>query len=73
MKYYYIKDSKKIDNNVPICFTSSDMESLEEIKKKVPKMNNNNNNIICKYLSLDDETKIDIFLLNNKDTILIKP
>ena len=63
---------KEKDNNVPICFTNSDIESLEEIKKQIQKMNNNNN-ITCQSLSLDDnETKLDIFLLDNRDTILIK-
>ena len=61
---------KEINNNVPICFTNSDMESLEEIKKQIQKMDNN---IRCQSLSLDDnETKLDIFLLDNRDTILIK-
>lgn len=61
---------KEIDNKVSICFTNADMESLEEIKKQIPVMDNN---IICKSLSLDDQTKLDILLLDNKDTIIIKP
>ena len=63
---------KEIDNSVPICFNNSDMESLEEIKKQIQEMYDNNN-ITCQSLSLDDnESKLNIFWLNNKDTILIK-
>jgi DNA-binding response OmpR family regulator len=50
---------QEIDNNVPICLTKSDMESLEEIKKQIQKMDNN---IRCQSLSLDDnESKLDFF------------
>ena len=63
------KKFKEIDNKVSICFTSADMDSLQEIKRQASQINNN---IICKTLSLNDQTKIDILLLNDKDTILIK-
>ena len=63
---------KEIDNSVSICFNNSDMESLEEIKKQIQEVYDNNN-ITCQSLSLDDnESKLNIFWLNNKDTILIK-
>ena len=62
---------KDIDNKVSICFTNADLESLDEIKKQIPDMDNNK--IISESLSLDDQTKLDILLLENNDTILIKP
>lgn len=61
---------KEIDSKVSICFTNADMDSLQEIKRQSPEMNNN---IIPKSLSLDDQTRLDILLLDNKDTIIIKP
>jgi two-component SAPR family response regulator len=64
---------KEIDSKVPICFTNADMDSILEIKGQILDMNNNNNNTIFKSLSLDDQTKLDILLLKNNDTILIKP
>ena len=68
------KKFKEIDNKVSICFTNADMESVQEIKQQVLQSNNNNNNnIMCKSLSLnDDQTKLDILLLNDKDIILIR-
>lgn len=44
--------------------------TLQEIKRQSPEMDNN---IIPKSLSLDDQTRLDILLLDNKDTIIIKP
>ena len=61
---------KEIDSKVSICFTNADMESLQEIKREIPDMNNNTR---FKSVSIDDKTKIDIYLLKNNDTILIKP
>jgi DNA-binding NtrC family response regulator len=70
------KKFKEIDNKVSICFTNADRESVQEIKQQVLQSNNNNNNnndTMCKSLSLnDDQTKLDILLLNDKDIILIK-
>jgi DNA-binding NtrC family response regulator len=66
------KKFKEIDNKVSICFTNADMESIQEIKQQALQFDNNNNNTICKSFSLNDQTKIDILLLNDKDTILIK-
>ena len=70
------KKFKEIDNKVSICFTNADMESVQEIKQQVLQSNNNNNNnnnTMCKSLSLnDDQTKLDILLLNDKDIILIR-
>ena len=63
---------KEIDSKVPICFTNGDMDSILEIKGQILDMNNNNNTIF-KSLSLDDQTNLDILLLKNNDTILIKP
>jgi DNA-binding response OmpR family regulator len=63
------KKFKEIDNKVSICFTNADMDSLQEIKRQASQINNNT---IYKSLSLNDQTKIDILLLNHKDTILIK-
>jgi DNA-binding response OmpR family regulator len=63
------KKFKEIDNKVSICFTNADMDSLQEIKRQASQINNNT---ICQSLSLNDQTKIDILLLNDKDTILIK-
>jgi CheY-like chemotaxis protein len=62
---------KEIDSKVPICFTNADMDSILEIKRQIPDLNNNNT--IFKSLSLDDQTKLDILLLENNDTILKKP
>ena len=70
------KKFKEIDNKVSICFTNTDRESIEEIKQQVVQSNNNNNNntdTMCKSLSLNDQTKLGILLLNDKDMILIKP
>ena len=39
------------------------MDSLQEIKTQSPEMDNN---IISKSLSLDDQTRIDIVLLDNR-------
>jgi two-component system phosphate regulon response regulator PhoB/two-component system alkaline phosphatase synthesis response regulator PhoP len=61
---------KEVDNKVSICFTNADIESVEEIKKQAPEMDNNK--IISESISLDDQTKLDILLLENNDTILIK-
>ena len=61
---------KEIDSKVLICFTNADMDSLQEIKRQSPEMDNN---IIPKSLSLDDQTRLDILLLDNNDTIIIKP
>jgi DNA-binding response OmpR family regulator len=68
------KTFKEIDNKVSICFTNADSESVQEIKQQALQFNNNNNNnnTIFKSLSLNDQTKIDVLLLNDKDTILIK-
>jgi DNA-binding NtrC family response regulator len=68
------KTFKEIDNKVSICFTNADRESVQEIKQQALQFNNNNNNnnTIFKSLSLNDQTKIDVLLLNDKDTILIK-
>ena len=68
------KRFKEIDNKVSICFTNADRGSVQEIKQQVLQSNNNNNNnIMCKSLTLnDDQTKVDILLLNDKDMILIK-
>ena len=60
----------EIDSKVLICFTNADMDSLQEIKRQSPEMDNN---IIPKSLSLDDQTRLDILLLDNNDTIIIKP
>ena len=59
---------KEIDSKVPICFTNAYMDSILEIKRQIPDMNNNNP--IFKALSLDDQTKLGILLLKNNDTIL---
>ena len=69
------KKFKEIDIKVPICFTNVDRESVQEIKQQVLQSNNNNNNkdTMCKSLSLnDDQTKLDILLLDDKDIILIR-
>jgi DNA-binding response OmpR family regulator len=63
------KKFKEIDNKVSICFINAGMDSLQEIKRQASQINNNT---ICKTLSLNDQTKIDILLLSDKDTILIK-
>src|SRR6187549_1157382 len=67
------KKFKEIDNKVSICFTNTDRGSVQEIKQQVLQSNNNNNNnIMCKSLTInDDQTKVDILLLNDKDMILI--
>src|SRR5688572_7114571 len=62
---------KEIDSKVPICFTNADTDSILEIKRQILDMNNNNT--VCKSLSLDDQTKLDILMLENNDTIIIKP
>ena len=62
---------KEIDNEVSICFTNADREFLEEIKKQAREMDIND--IIGKSLSFDEQTKLDILLLENKDTIMINP
>jgi DNA-binding NtrC family response regulator len=62
---------KEIDSKVSICFTNADIESLGEIKKQAPEIDNNSK-IISKSLSLGDQTKLDILLLQNNDTILIQ-
>ncbi|HET9805999.1 MAG TPA: response regulator [Nitrososphaeraceae archaeon] len=68
------KKFKEIDNKVSICFTNVDRKSVQEIKQQVLQSNNNNNDTMCKSLSLNnDQTKVDILLLNNNDTIVIKP
>jgi DNA-binding response OmpR family regulator len=64
------KKFKELDNKVSICFTNADMESIQEIKQQALQFDNNNT--ICKSFSLNDQTKIDVLLLNDKDTILIK-
>jgi hypothetical protein len=46
------------------------MDSLQEIKRQSPEMDNN---IMPKSLSLDDQTRLDILLLDNNDIIIIKP
>ncbi len=69
MSFY--KKFKEIDNKVSICFTHADMESLQEIKQQIPDIDDDNNTI-CKFLSPNDQTKLDILLLKNKDTIIIK-
>jgi DNA-binding NtrC family response regulator len=66
------KKFKEIDNKVSICFTNTDRESIQEIKQQVLQ-SNNNNDTMSKSLSLNDQTKLDILLLNDKDMILIKP
>ena len=58
------KKLKEIDNKVSICFTNADRESIEEIKQQVLQFDNNNT--ICKTFSLNDQTKIDILLLNDR-------
>ena len=65
------KKFKEIDNKVSICFMNADMESIQEIKQQALQFDNK---IIpySKSLSLHDQTKLDILLLNDKDTILIK-
>jgi DNA-binding response OmpR family regulator len=65
------KKIKEIDKKVAICFTNANMESLQEIKRQLPDIDNNNT--VCKSLSLNDQIKLDILLLENNDTILLKP
>ena len=60
----------EIDRKVSICLTNADMEYLQIINREIPDMNNNNT--ILKFLSIDEKTKLDIHLLKNKDTIIIK-
>jgi CheY-like chemotaxis protein len=62
------KKIKEIDNKVSICFNNANNETLEEIKRQIPDINNN---IIFKTLSIDYQTKLDLLLLKNNDTILI--
>ena len=64
------KKFKEIDMKVSICFTNADKESLQELKGQIPDLDSN---AIFKSLSIDDQTKLDILLLKNNDTILIKP
>ena len=59
----------EIDRKVSICLTNADMEYLQIINREIPDMNNNT---ILKFLSIDEKTKLDIHLLKNKDTIIIK-
>jgi DNA-binding response OmpR family regulator len=63
------KKFKEIDNKVSICFTHADMESLQEIKQQIPGIDDDT---IYKFVSLNYQTKLDILLLKNKDTIIIK-
>ncbi|MGI0052394.1 MAG: response regulator [Nitrososphaeraceae archaeon] len=63
------KKFKEIDNKVSICFINANNESLQEIKVQIPDIDNNT---ICKSLSLDDKTKLDLLLLKNND-IILKP
>ena len=65
------KKFKEIDNKVSICFMNADMESIQEIKQQALQFDNKNNTIF-KSLSLNDQTNLNILLLNDKDTILIK-
>jgi len=66
------KKFKEIDSKVSICFTNADTESLQEIKQQIPDIDDDDNTI-CKSLFLNDQTKLDILLLKNHDTIIIKP
>jgi len=66
------KKFKEIDSKVSICFTNADTESLQEIKQQIPDIEDDDNTI-CKSLFLNDQTKLDILLLKNHDTIIIKP
>jgi DNA-binding response OmpR family regulator len=56
------KKIKEIDKKVSICFTNANMESLQEIKRQLPDIDDNNNTV-CKSLSLDDQTKLDILFV----------
>ena len=60
----------EIERKVSICLTNADREYLQIINREIPDMNNNNT--ILKFLSIDEKTKLDIHLLKNKDTIIIK-
>ena len=64
------KKIKKIDNKVSICFINANNESLEEIKRQIPDIENDT---IFKTLSLDDQTKLDLLLLKNNEKTLVKP
>jgi two-component SAPR family response regulator len=64
------KKIKEIDDKVSICFINANNEYLEEIKRQILDIENNT---IFKTLSIDDQTKLDLLLLKNNDTILIKP
>jgi DNA-binding response OmpR family regulator len=66
------KKFKEIDSKVSICFTNADTESLQEIKQQILDIDDDDNTI-CKSLFLNDQTKLDILLLKNHDTIIIKP
>ena len=66
------KKFKEIDSKVSICFTNADTESLQEIKQQIPDIDDDDNTI-CKSLFLNAQTKLDILLLKNHDTIIIKP
>jgi DNA-binding response OmpR family regulator len=66
------KKFKEIDSKVSICFTNADTESLQEIKQQILDIDDDDNTI-CKSLFLNDQTKLDILLLKNQDTIIIKP
>lgn len=63
------KKFKERDSKVSICLTNADMECLQKIKREIADMNNNT---ILKFLFIDEKTKVDIPLLKNKDTIVIK-
>jgi hypothetical protein len=45
------------------------MECLQKIKREIADMNNNT---ILKFLFIDEKTKVELHLLKNKDTIVIK-
>ena len=64
------KKIKEIDNKVSICFINANNESLEEVKRQIPDIENNT---LFKTLSIDDQTKLDLLLLKNNETTLIKP
>ena len=63
------KKFKEIDSKVSICLTNADMECLQKIKREIADMNNNT---ILKFLFIDEKTKVELHLLKNKDTIVIK-
>ena len=45
------------------------MECLQKIKREILDMNNNT---ILKFLFIDEKTKVELHLLKNKETIVIK-